>query len=142
MIDMPAPPNPLSTDILQTLTPRSGADTLIAMLIGLFAGVLSGLIGIGGGLIIVPLSVVLLHKSQHVAQGTSLAVIVPAAIVGVLVYMHGGNVNFKVATPIAIAAVPFAIISATFVSRVPAYHLKVLFFAVVAADAVKLFFFT
>ena len=47
---------------------------LILVLIGLFAGLLSGIVGMGGGLVIIPLLIILLGYSQHEARGTSLAV--------------------------------------------------------------------
>ena len=50
---------------------------IILIVIGILAGLLSGVVGVGGGLIIIPLLIVLLGLSQHEAQGTSLAVMLP-----------------------------------------------------------------
>lgn len=60
----------------------TAADIAIAVTLGLFAGALAGLLGVGGGFLMVPGMVVLLGTSQHVAQGTSLLVIIPTALVG------------------------------------------------------------
>ncbi len=71
---------------------------LIALLIGLSAGVLSGLVGIGGGIIMVPALVYLMSYSQHQAQGTSLAVLtLPVVILGSVYYYYECQ---KIGTPI------------------------------------------
>lgn len=70
---------------------------LALMVIGLLAGILSGLIGVGGGIIIVPL-LVLLGFSQHQAQGTSLAALLPpVTLLAVLNYYKEGYINWKYA---------------------------------------------
>jgi uncharacterized membrane protein YfcA len=71
--------------------------TLIILLtIGLLAGVLSGLVGVGGGIIIVPALVIFMGLSQHEAQGTSLAVLLlPVGIFAVLNYYKAGYVDLK-----------------------------------------------
>ncbi len=76
---------------------------LIVILIGLGAGMLSGLVGVGGGLIIVPALVYFLGFSQHNAQGTSLGLILlPVGILGVLQYYKEGQVDVKVVWILAI----------------------------------------
>jgi uncharacterized protein len=63
-------------------------------MIGIAAGVLSGLFGIGGGIIIVPALVLLLGMPQHMATGTSLvALLLPVGILGVYNYYQNGNIN-------------------------------------------------
>jgi uncharacterized membrane protein YfcA len=59
--------------------------------IGLVAGVLAGLLGVGGGVVLVPALVLLLGFDQHVAQGTSLVVIAPAALAGSTVNYRRGR---------------------------------------------------
>lgn len=71
--------------------------------IGLMAGVLSGFVGVGGGIIIVPALVFLLGTSQHEAQGTSLFVLsMPVVLLGLLQYWKSGNVNWKFGLVIAL----------------------------------------
>lgn len=71
---------------------------LTALLIGLAAGVLSGLVGVGGGIIMVPALVFFLNYTQHQAQGTSLAVLtLPVVILASLYYYHQCQ---KAGTPI------------------------------------------
>lgn len=68
---------------------------LILVFIGFFAGTLSGFIGVGGGIIIVPALVYFLGLSQHQATGTSLFILcMPVVILGVLNYAKTGNVNW------------------------------------------------
>lgn len=71
---------------------------LIILLIGAIAGMFSGFIGIGGGLIVVPCLVYFLGFSQHQAQGTSLAMMLPPiGVMAVYNYYKQGAVDFKVA---------------------------------------------
>lgn len=77
---------------------------LIMLLIGLMAGVLSGLIGIGGGIIIVPALVYFIGFSQKTAQGTSLAILLlPVGLLGVIQFYKAGYVDVKVTAVIALA---------------------------------------
>lgn len=75
-------------------------DTTIivtVLLIGLAAGILGGMVGVGGGLIVVPALVYFLGYSQHAAQGTSLGLLVlPVAILGMMNYYKAGHVDFKI----------------------------------------------
>jgi len=69
---------------------------ILLILIGLFAGTMSGLVGIGGGVVIVPCLVLILGYTQHGAQGTSLALLLlPVGILAVLNYYRTGNVDIK-----------------------------------------------
>jgi uncharacterized membrane protein YfcA len=73
-------------------------NILLYLLIGLVAGTISGLIGIGGGVIIVPALVYLLGFTQHQAQGTTLALLVPPiGILAAWTYYRQGYVDLKVA---------------------------------------------
>ncbi len=79
---------------------------VILLAIGLFAGILSGMVGIGGGIIIVPALVYFAGMSQHEAQGTSLAVLLlPVGILAVYLYYNEGYVDVKSALIIAITFV-------------------------------------
>src|SRR5579863_1631932 len=70
---------------------------LLLVVVGLLAGVLSGLVGLGGGIIIVPALVFFLGFNQHQAQGTSLGILLlPAGIFAVLNYYKQGYIDLKV----------------------------------------------
>lgn len=87
----------------------------IAVLIvgGLVVGVLSALLGVGGGLIMVLLIVFALDETQHLAEGTSLLVIVPTAIVGVIAHVRRGYVSFRDAGPVALGGIAGAYVGAS-----------------------------
>jgi uncharacterized membrane protein YfcA len=69
----------------------------LLVIVGLLAGMLSGLVGLGGGVIIVPALVFLLGFTQHQAQGTSLGILLlPAGIFAVLNYYQKGYIDVKV----------------------------------------------
>jgi uncharacterized protein len=71
---------------------------LILLALGLVAGVLSGMVGIGGGIIIVPALVYFLSYTQHQAQGTVLFMfLLPIGLLGVFNYYNAGNIEFKTA---------------------------------------------
>lgn len=78
--------------------------TIIALIItGLMAGMLSGLVGVGGGIIMVPMLVLILGFGQHQAQGTSLTVlVVPVTALAVYNYYKEGYINWKYAAIIAL----------------------------------------
>jgi hypothetical protein len=68
------------------------------ILLGLVGGVASGLLGIGGAVLIIPVLVFVFGWSQHLAQGTTLAMLLPPiGIMAVLRYYNAGNIDFKVA---------------------------------------------
>lgn len=76
---------------------------LILMMIGLLAGVVSGFIGVGGGIVVVPMLIFFLGLTQHQAQGTSLALMLPP--IGILAcynYYNTGNLNVSYAIVIAL----------------------------------------
>ncbi|MGL5913142.1 MAG: TSUP family transporter [Bacteroidales bacterium] len=73
------------------------------LLLGVSAGAFSGLIGIGGGIIMVPALVFFFGFSQHAAQGTTLAVLLPpVSLLACYVYYKSGNLDIWVATIIAV----------------------------------------
>lgn len=74
-------------------------------LFGVIVGLLSALFGIGGGLVMVPFIVLLLDRSQHLAEGTSLLVIVPTAVAGVVAHSKRGYVDFRAAALLGLGGV-------------------------------------
>ncbi|CAM4085893.1 sulfite exporter TauE/SafE family protein [Flavobacterium jumunjinense] len=76
---------------------------LSLVLIGILAGLLSGLVGVGGGVIMVPLLILFLGLNQHQAQGTSLAVLaVPVTLLAAYTYHKEGHLDWRYAAVIAV----------------------------------------
>ena len=77
---------------------QSMSGIIILLLVGLIAGALSGMVGIGGGIVIVPVLVYFLGFTQHQAQGTTLFMfLIPIGILGVINYWQSGYVDWKTA---------------------------------------------
>ncbi|WP_084127584.1 sulfite exporter TauE/SafE family protein [Demequina sp. NBRC 110054] len=87
--------------------------------VGLLAGLLSGLFGVGGGIVIVPLLSLILGFDHRLAAGTSLAAIVPTAAVGVITYATHGSVAWVAALVIALGAVVGAQAGSWLLHRLP-----------------------
>lgn len=113
---------------------------LLLLCIGLLAGLLSGLIGIGGGIIMVPL-LLLLGMSQHESQGTSLAVLsVPVTALAAFNYYKEGYVDWKYAAIIAVFFVIGGYIGSKFAIQIDEKILKKIFGFILLLVAGKLIF--
>jgi uncharacterized membrane protein YfcA len=119
----------------------SGTD-LVLILIGVVAGVLSGLVGVGGGIVMVPALVLLLGFTQKHAQGTTLAMLaVPVGIFAVITYYRAGYVNVKAALWLGLGFLVGAAISSHYAVRMPEQTMARLFGGVLLVIAAKLLFF-
>ncbi len=107
--------------------------------IGLTAGLLSGLFGVGGGTVIVPLLVLFLHFNQRLAAGTSLAAIVPTAAVGVVSYAVHDSVAWIPALILAVGSVVGAQIGTRLLPRISQTALRWGFVGFLAVVIVMLF---
>lgn len=85
--------------------------------IGLFTGILSGIFGVGGGIIMIPALVLLFSFSQKMAQGISLAVIIPVSISGALIHTKNGNVRWNIAFWLGVGGIIGALIGARIANR-------------------------
>jgi hypothetical protein len=114
---------------------------LILIVIGLLAGILSGIVGIGGGLLMIPMLIFFLGLSQHAAQGTSLAVMLPPiGILAVMNYYKAGFVEWKFALIIAITFIIGGYFGAKFAVSVSPIVLKKIFGVVLLLAAIKMIF--
>ncbi|MGH2775711.1 MAG: sulfite exporter TauE/SafE family protein [Actinomycetota bacterium] len=93
---------------------------------GILTGALSALFGVGGGLVMVPFMVLALGSDQHLAEGTSLLVIVPTAIVGVIAHTRRGYVSFKHAAFLAAGGVVGSFLGATLALQLEESVLRVI----------------
>lgn len=103
------------------------AHVWVAALVGLVAGIASGLLGVGGGIVMVPLLVGALGLTQHEAHATSLAAIIPIGIVGAAVFAQGGEVDVAAAIALATGALAGAPIGARLMARTKPRRLKLIF---------------
>ncbi len=121
--------------------PQSSRPGVLPLaLLGALTGMLSGLFGIGGGVILVPMLVMLLGFQQRLAAGTSVAAILPAAVVGGIGYALQGNVDCIAAAALAVGAVGGAQLGSFLLSRVPTGFLRWLFMGFLAVVIVSLWF--
>ena len=100
---------------------------VLVLLTGCLVGFLSGLLGVGGGTILVPILTLLFGIEQHHAQGISLLMVIPTAIAGAWTHRKLGHVDAKVVPPVAAASVVAAIAAAALANRLPADVLKIAF---------------
>jgi uncharacterized protein len=112
------------------------------LLVGLVAGYFSGLIGIGGGVIIVPALVLLFGFNEHTAQGTTLALLVPPiGILAVMSYYQKGYVDIKTAIVICIGFVIGGFIGGKMAVGINEATLRKVFAVVLILLGAKMFFF-
>ena len=112
---------------------------IILVLIGLFAGMLSGLIGVGGGIIIVPALVFFLGFTQHEAQGTSLGLLLlPVGVLAVANYYKQGYVDIKVVAIMCAAFVIGGWLGSKLSLALPADTVKKIFAIVLFYTAIKM----
>ena len=114
---------------------------LLLISIGLLSGMLAGILGIGGAIIVIPALIVMLGMSQHEAQGTSLAFMVPP--IGILAawnYWKGGYVNWKFALILSLTFVLGAYLGSLYSIQLPQRILKKIFGILLLAVAVKMIF--
>ena len=104
------------------------SQSLILLIIGMGSGVVAGMFGIGGGVVIVPALVYLAGFSQHMAIGTSLAILLPpVGLAAVIEYYRHGYVDLKVALIVAFGLFLGAWAGARYASRLSGPHLRMAF---------------
>lgn len=113
----------------------------IYLIIGLAAGAMSGFLGIGGGLIIIPALTMVLGYSQQQAQGTSLALLLPPiGLLAVINYYKAGSMNLKAAAIMAATFIIGSYFSSKIAVQMPEQMLKKVFAVFLLAYSIKLFF--
>jgi uncharacterized membrane protein YfcA len=98
-----------------------------AVLVGLVAGVVAGMLGVGGGVLFVPALVVFLGLQQVDAEATSLLAIIPVSIAGAASQARYGNVRLRDALVLGVLAIPGAIGGVALVNAVPERLVEILF---------------
>lgn len=122
---------------VQVLEPSPLAAVALELLIGALTGIVSGLAGIGGGIIMIPAMVLLLGYSQHLAEGTSLLAILFTAAAGTRVNMKHGHVDWRAVIILGATGAILVPISAAAAQQIPAETLGQLFGGFVIITAVR-----
>ena|ERR1700733_3304300 len=124
-----------------TLKPPMTLPTFGAIALGFAIGIISGLIGIGGGAFLIPALVYFYGMSQLTAQGTSLAtLLLPIGIFAVWTYYKAGHVDIKIATLVAIGFAVGGWFGGRFAQHIPDIILRRSFAALLVLIAAKLVF--
>jgi hypothetical protein len=110
------------------------------VIVGLAAGLLSGIFGVGGGVLIVPGLMWVVAMEQKRAHGTSLAAVLPIAVTGLVTYLAYDNVDWWSAACLVVGALPGALLGTKWLATVNKKVLTWMFIAVALASAVRLFF--
>jgi uncharacterized protein len=128
-------------------SPNKMGTTLIVTLIfiGLLAGILSGLVGIGGGIILIPCFTFLLHYSQHQAQGTSLGILaLPVSIFAFIIYYNNLKetneaIDYKVILIVAIGFILGSVLGSKIAITINQSLVKKIFGFILLYTAFKMF---
>ncbi len=116
---------------------------IICLIIGIVGGFLSGLLGIGGGIVIVPALVMILGFSQKLAQGTTLALMLPPiSIFAVIQYYKHGYVDIKISLVVIIGFIIGSLLSSKFVVHIPETILKRAFGILLIFVAIRMIYST
>lgn len=111
----------------------TGRRILLLAIVGIVGGFFSGLLGVGGGIVMVPMLISLIRFDQRRASATSLAAIVPTALVGSVGYLIGGRVELLAGLLIAVGGVVGSQLGSWLLRRVPTRTLRWLFVALLVA---------
>lgn len=124
---------------MDSLTRRRGARGWIALVVvGLVGGVLSGMFGVGGGIVMIPLLMMLAGFDQRTASATSLVAIVPTAIAGAATYAAGGRIAVVAGLLLAAGGILGSYLGALLLKRLPIVWLRWLFVALLLGVAVRM----
>jgi len=117
----------------------SVTQLLILALVGLLAGALSGFVGVGGGIIIVPAMIYFMNMNQMQAQGVSLALLMlPVGVLGVMNYYKAGHIQFNYVFIMAVGFVLGNYFGSKYAMRVPEHKIKFLFSLLMLYVAVQM----
>jgi hypothetical protein len=117
----------------------SGTLLLVALIVfGLFTGAAAGLLGVGGGIMMVPFLTLVASLPQHAAEATSLLVVLPTAIVASVVLHRRGVGNLWLALRFGALGATGGVVGALLALALPAHALRILFGLFLGAVAIRL----
>lgn len=110
-----------------------------ALLVGVGAGILSGLFGVGGGILVVPALTMILRLDQRLASGTSLGAVFPISVASLVTYWSQDNVDWTMALWLSVGAVGGAIYGTKLIHRLPRRAIGYLFTVMLVLTAIRLY---
>lgn len=117
----------------------SVSTILIILIIGTITGVMAGMLGIGGGIVVIPALVMIMGLSQQTAQGTSLAMMLPpVGILAVYNYYKAGHVDIRIAILLSIAFIAGSYFGSKIAINIPQDLMKKIFGVVLLLVALKM----
>ena len=116
------------------------AMTVLPVILGFFAGILTGIMGIGGGVVLVPMMVLLLGVQQHLAQGISMLVIIPTVLVAIFKLRKSRLFQFRLALLLAAGSMLGSLVSSNLVQQIDGAVLKRIFGILVIYSSYKMIF--
>ncbi len=115
--------------------------TALALLVGLVVGLVSGVVGIGGGVLFIPALIWLFNMNQHKAQGTSLgALLAPVGIFAFLEYYRKGNADLRIALLLAAGFLVGGYFGAVGAQHIPELWLRRIFAIMLIVVGARMFF--
>jgi len=116
-------------------------NLLLLCLTGILAGIIAGSMGVGGGILIVPVLVLFFGMTQHEAQGTSIAVLIPpVSILALISYHKKGFVNYKFALILIVTFIIGSYLGGLFAVQLPEKELKKIFGVLLLVAGIKMIF--
>lgn len=119
---------------------KSAAGWASLVLLGILTGFLSGLVGIGGGLLMIPILTLVFGKDQKLAQAISLSVVLVTAVVGATTYAFDGHLQIGAAVALSVGGVLGSYSGAALLPRFKASHLQAAFGVLAVGTAALMFF--
>ncbi len=114
---------------------------ILALVVGVGVGIFSGLVGVGGGIVLIPILVYGFHMDQHQAQGTSLAMLLPpTGLLAFLQYYRAGNVDLKLGLVIALGVFVGGYFGGDWAQHIPQAAMRKVFAVLLAGVAIQMFF--
>jgi len=120
--------------------PKFSRQTSLLLLVGIAAGFLSGLFGVGGGILVVPGLMIFAKLDQRMAHGTSLAAVLPISAASLVSYWAHDHVDWSVALFLSLGAIVGAVIGTALLARVSKRALSLTFAGILFVAGVRLFF--
>ena len=111
---------------------------LFIVVLGFGTGILTGIMGVGGGVVMVPMMVLLLGVSQHLAQGISMLVIIPTVMVAILKLRNSNLFEFRTALLLAAGSIVGSLLSSNMVQLIDGVILKRIFGVLVVYSSIRM----